>query len=127
MKITKTKTINRQALRYRFIDPRYRYYMEVPIFSRKIRIVGYDFFPDFRKLNKALEQDTFPLSMMNDVIWKLEGFTFATYLDLNRRYYHFSISKKSKKLLGIILPWGKYYYNRIPHGLMISGDVFQEK
>ena len=37
------------------------------------------------------------------------------------------MSEKSKKLLGIILPWSIYYYYRTPQELKIAGDVFQEK
>ena len=33
----------------------------------------------------------------------------------------------SSRLCTIVLPWGKYEYLRLPMGLSISPDVFQEK
>jgi len=55
----------------------------------------------------------------------MNGFTYATCLDLNRGYYHFVLDEKSRKLCGIILPWGRYAYARLPQGLMPSSDIFQ--
>ena len=57
----------------------------------------------------------------------MNGFTFATCLDLNRGYYHFVLDKESQKLCGIILPWGRYAYRCMPHGLMPASDIFQSK
>jgi len=67
----------------------------------------------------------YPLPLIEEVIWKINGFTFATCLDLNRGYYHFVLDEESRKLCGIILPWGRYAYARLPQGLMPSSDIFQ--
>ena len=58
---------------------------------------------------------------------KLEGFKYATSLDLNMGYYHIELSPHSKQLCTIVLPWGKYKYQRLPMGLCNSPDIFQEK
>ena len=42
-------------------------------------------------------------------------------------YYHLELTPNSKKLCTIILPWGKYEYQRLPMGLSNSPDIFQEK
>ena len=57
---------------------------------------------------------------------KLEGFQWATSLDLNMGYYHIELSPSSKKLCTIVMPWGKYEYQRLPMGLCNSPDIFQE-
>lgn len=57
---------------------------------------------------------------------KLEGFQWATSLDLNMGYYHIELSPHSKKLCTIVMPWGKYEYQRLPMGLCNSPDIFQE-
>ena len=42
-------------------------------------------------------------------------------------YYHIELSPASKELCTIVLPWGKYEYQRLPMGLCNSPDIFQEK
>eukprot|EP00957_Ditylum_brightwellii_P033630 2549765-Ditylum_brightwellii.AAC.2 len=44
----------------------------------------------------------------------MEGFTYATSLDLNMGYYHIKISPESSALCTIVLPWGKYEYLKLP-------------
>ena len=58
---------------------------------------------------------------------KLEGFQYGTSLYLNMGYYHIELSPDSKKYCTIVLPWGKYEYQRLPMGLCCSPDIFQEK
>ena len=42
-------------------------------------------------------------------------------------YYYIELSPYSKQLCTIVLPWGKYKYQRLPMGLKNSPDTFQEK
>jgi Reverse transcriptase (RNA-dependent DNA polymerase) len=42
-------------------------------------------------------------------------------------YYHIELSPDSKWLCTIVLPWGKYEYQKLPMGLCNSPDIFQEK
>ena len=85
------------------------------------------FVSDLRKLNAILQREPFSLPVVNNVIWKMNGFTFATCLDLNRGYYHFVLDEYSSKVYGIVLLWGTYCYERLPQGLMVSNDVFQRR
>ena len=102
--------------------------MGIPFFlSAKKKDGGIRFLSDLNKLNTCLERDPFPLPIMKDVIWKMNGFTFDTCLDLNHGYYHFVLDEKSRKLCGIILPWGRYTYRCMPQGLMPASDIFQSK
>ena len=98
-----------------------------PSFFRKKKDGGVRFVSDLRKLNAAIERFPHPLPVIDDVIWKMNGFTFATCLDLNRGYYHFVLDSESQKLCSIVLPWGRYSYARLPQGLMVSSDIFQSK
>jgi hypothetical protein len=85
------------------------------------------FISDFRELNKRIKRKPFPIPKIQDLLLKLEGFQYATSLDLNMGYYHIELSPFSKQLCTIILPWGKYEYQRLPMGLCNSPDIFQEK
>ena len=82
---------------------------------------------DLREVNKVIKRKPFPLPKITDMLQKLEGFMYATSLDLNMGYYHMRLTPYSSRLCTIVLPWGKYEYCRLPMGLCISPDVFQEK
>ena len=41
------------------------------------------FISDFQELNKRLKRKLFPIPKINDLLLKLEGFQYATSLDLN--------------------------------------------
>jgi transposase InsO family protein len=88
---------------------------------------GVRFITDLRRLNQCLEREPFPLPLIDETLWKIQGFTFATCFDLNRGYYHFPLDEPSQKLCGLVLPWGHYVYCRLPQGLMISSDIFQRR
>ena len=85
------------------------------------------FISDFRELNKRIKRKPFPIPKIQDMLLKLEGFQYATSLDLNMGYYHIELNPDSRKLCTIVLPWGKYEYLRLPMGLCNSPDIFQEK
>lgn len=85
------------------------------------------FISDFRELNKRIRRKPYPIPKIQDLLIKLEGFQYATSLDLNMGYYHIELSPASKKLCTIVLPFGKFEYQRLPMGLCNSPDIFQEK
>ena len=62
---------------------------------------------DLRELNKRIKRKPFPLPKIQDMLLKLEGFMFASSLDLNMGYYHIVLSPSSRKLCTIVLPWRK--------------------
>ena len=68
----------------------------------------------------------FPIPKIGDMIQSMEGFTFATALDLNMGYYHIKLDADAQKICTIIFPWGKYKYKRLPMGINIAPDVFQK-
>jgi hypothetical protein len=49
------------------------------------------FISDFREVYKRLVRKPFPIPKINTVSQELEGFTFATALDLNMGYYTIQI------------------------------------
>ena len=82
------------------------------------------FISDFRELNKRIKRKPFPIPKIQDLLLKLEGFKYATSLDLNMGYYHIKLCPFSKRLCTIVLPWGKYEYQKLPMGLCNSPDIF---
>jgi hypothetical protein len=64
------------------------------------------------------------------MILSMEGFTFASALDLNMGYYHIKLyhDADAQKLCTIVFPWnmGKYKYKRLPMGIKIAPGVFSK-
>ena len=85
------------------------------------------FLTDFRELNKRLVRKPFPLPKISTVLQELEGFTFATSLDLNMGYYTIRLDSDASKICTIIFPWGKYAYKRLPMGVAGSPDILQSQ
>ena len=85
------------------------------------------FISDFREVNKRIKRKPYPIPNIQDLLLKLEGFQYGTSLDLNMGYYHIELSPDSKRICTIVLPWGKYEYQRLPMGLSNSPDIFQDK
>jgi dihydroorotate dehydrogenase len=54
-------------------------------------------------------------------------FSFASELNLNMGYYHIKLDADAQKLCTIVFTWymGKYKYARLPLGIKIAPDVFQ--
>ena len=50
------------------------------------------FLSEFRNLNKELKKKPHPMSKMNEMLLKLEGFQYGTSLDLNMGYYNIRIN-----------------------------------
>ena len=82
---------------------------------------------DFRELNKRIVRKPFPIPKISTVLQELEGFTYATALDLNMGYYTIRLDPDASKICTIILPWGKYTYLQLPMGIACSPDIFHAK
>jgi len=82
---------------------------------------------DLRELNKRIKRKPFPIPKITDMLQKLEGFSYATSLDLNMGYYHIELTPNSSRMCTIVLPWSKYEYLRLPMGLCTSPNIFQER
>jgi len=80
---------------------------------------------DFRKLNEFIVRRPHPLPKINDLLQKLEGFKYATAIDLSMGYYHIPLDEYSQKLCGTAVPWGLYQYTVLPMGICNAPDIFQ--
>ena len=85
------------------------------------------FLSDFREVNKRIIRTPFPIPKISSVLQEMEGFTYASALDLNMGYYTIRLDPDAQKVCTIILPWGKYSYLRLPMGISGSPDFFQER
>ncbi len=61
------------------------------------------------------------------MLQEIEGFSFATALDLNMGYCTIRLDPDASKICTIIFPWGKYSYKQLPTGIAGYPDIFQGK
>jgi hypothetical protein len=80
---------------------------------------------DFRELSKHIVRKPYPIPKISTILKELEGFTYATALDLNMDYYTIRLDPTASKMCTIIFPWGKYSYKRLPMGFGGSANIFQ--
>ncbi len=84
-----------------------------------------DTISDFRELNKCIVRKHYLIPKISRMLQELEGFTYATALDLNMGHYTIRLDPTASKMCTIIFPWGKYSYKRLPMGLGGSAKIFQ--
>ncbi len=85
------------------------------------------FLSDYWEVNKRLVRTPFPIPKRSTVLQEIEGFSYATALDLNMGYCTIRLAPDASKICTIIFPWGKYSYKRLPMGIAGSPDIFQGK
>jgi hypothetical protein len=95
------------------------------IIPKKNRIVC--FLSNYLEVNKRFIRKTFPIPQKSMVLQELEGFTFATALDLNMGYYTIRLDPDASRICTIIFPWRRYSYKRLLKGIAGSPDIFQGK
>ena len=54
---------------------------------------------------------------IQEMLINIEGYKYATSLDLNMRYYHIRLRMDASNICTIILTWDKYKYKRLPMGV----------
>ena len=77
-------------------------------------------------LNKQLKQKLYPVPKINETLFKVGDFHYATPLDLNMVYYHIQISKSASNLCTIIIPWGNIVTRVYQWELLTQQNSFQQ-
>ena len=85
------------------------------------------FLTNFRKVNGQIVRKPYPLPRIADTLQQLEGFKYASAIDLNMGYYTIPLAECSKDITTIVTEFGKFRYKALPMGMNISADVFQAK
>jgi len=82
---------------------------------------------DFRRVNALIKRYPYPVPKITDLLMSLEGFHLATSLDLIQGYHQIPLDDEARKICTIVLPWGKFEYLRLPMGIKLAGDAFQQR
>ena len=90
--------------------------------SGKIRICL-----DPKDLNTAIKRPHYPTPTLDETTHKLSGATIFSKLDARAGYWSVHLDHASSILTTFNSPFGRYRFQRLPFGLNLSQDVFQER
>jgi hypothetical protein len=71
-----------------------------------------------------LTRKPYPIPKESQMLQELEGFSYATSLDLNMGYYTIRLDPDAQKVCTIVTHFGKYKYLRFPMGISCSPGIF---
>ena len=82
---------------------------------------------DPKDLNKAIERNQWYVRTLDDILPELAQSKYFTVKDATSGFWHVPLDLRSSLLTTFNSPWSKYRWLRMPFGLKVSGDVFQER
>ena len=82
---------------------------------------------DPKDLNKAIERNQWYARTLDDILPELAQSKYFTIKDAMSGFWHMLLDLRSSLLTTFNTPWGKYRWLRMPFGLKVFGDVFQER
>lgn len=79
---------------------------------------------DYRKLNKQIQDEKFPLPCITEILDSLSGAMYFSHLDLSQGYYQIELDEASRPCTAFLTNQGQYQMKRLPMGLKISPSAF---
>ena len=81
---------------------------------------------DYRKLNKKILKDRYPLPVIEDLLDKLQEATIFSTIDLKNGFFHVPVAKDSRCYTSFVTHNGQFQFRVAPFGLCLSPSVFQK-
>ena len=82
---------------------------------------------DPKDLNKAIKRNKWYSRIIDDILPELAKSKYKTLKDATSGYWHIVLDLTSSLLTTFNTPWGKFRWLRLPFGLKIASNVFQER
>ena len=82
---------------------------------------------DPRHLNNAIKRCPHKIPTLEEINPKFAGATIFSKLDAKAGYWSVPIAKESQLLTTFCTPIGRFCFKRLPFGLNISQDIFQQR
>jgi hypothetical protein len=82
---------------------------------------------DFRRLNSILKRKEYPLATINKMFWNIQGFVFASTINLNMGYLSIPLTPETQKLLTIVTRFCFFKCCVLPMGVRPATDIFQSR
>jgi hypothetical protein len=84
---------------------------------------GYRMVVDYRRLNKKIVFDAFPMPSVESAFAHFGQAKIFSVLDLNSAYYQIPLSSKSRKVTAFCTPFGLFEFNKLPMGISVGCQV----
>jgi hypothetical protein len=78
---------------------------------------GYRMVVDYRKVNKKIAFDAYPLPTLEQAFQHFAGAKVFSILDLNSAYYQVPLTKRSRKITAFCTPFGLWEFSKLPMGV----------
>nr|GEU53498.1 reverse transcriptase domain-containing protein [Tanacetum cinerariifolium] len=88
-------------------------------------VTGWRVCIEYRKLNEATRKDHFPLLFMDQMLERLVGNQYYSFLDGFSGYFQIPIDPKYQEKTTFPCPYGMFSYRRMPSGLCNALGTFQ--
>ena len=82
---------------------------------------------DPQALNKASKRSYHKTPTLEEITYQFSGATVFSKLDARHGYWSIVLDHESSLLTTFNSPFGRYRFKRLPFGLKVSQDIFQEK
>ncbi|XP_037806852.1 uncharacterized protein LOC119600595 isoform X1 [Lucilia sericata] len=80
---------------------------------------------DFRRINKVIVKDRYPLPLIEDQLDRLQNAYIFSTIDLRNGFFHVPVNEESRKYTSFVTHNGQYQFKKVPFGLSNSPGVFQ--
>ena len=80
---------------------------------------------DFRELNKVTRADSYPMPHPKDILDKMHGDSYYSFLDGASAYWAIEIKEEDRYKTAFTTLKGLFEFNRMPFGLINSGSTYQ--
>ncbi|GFW48770.1 retrovirus-related Pol polyprotein from transposon 412 [Trichonephila clavipes] len=79
---------------------------------------------DYRRLNRKLIKDNYPLPLIDYILDCLQNAKIFTTLDLKNGFFHVAVNERSRKFTSFVTHNGQYQFRRITFGLSTCPSTF---
>jgi len=82
---------------------------------------------DPKKLNENLRRCPYKMTTVEEINHKFHGAKYFSKLDAKSGYWSIKLDQDSQLLTTFRTPFGRYCFIRLPFGLNVSQDIFQQR
>ncbi|XP_042065532.1 uncharacterized protein LOC121809048 [Salvia splendens] len=86
-------------------------------------VTGWRMCIDYKNLNQATKKDHFPLSFIDQMLEKLAGKQYFSFLDGYSGCFQIAVNPDDQEKTTFTFPFGTYSYRRMPFGLLSSRRI----